>query len=66
MFLMLVRDTQLKFTCQKSTTETLEKGVFIVNFEHISHLFQVTFFTFFLGKIKWLLCCSYNPHKTKY
>ena len=66
MFLLLVRDTQLKFTCPKSTAETLEKGAFIVNFEYISHLFQVTFFTFFLVKIKWLLCCSYNPHKTKY
>ena len=54
--------TQLAFTCSKSTTETLEKGVkhsskltiktpewphwqrfgiFIVNFEHISHLFLV-------------------------
>ena len=48
---------QLTFTCSKSTVETLEKGVklcskltiktpergrvFIVNFEHISHLFLV-------------------------
>ena len=38
--------SQLTFTCSKSTIETLEKGVkhwrrsavFIVNFEHISHL----------------------------
>ena len=39
--------TQLTLTCSKSTTETLKKGVnyvqnvFIVNFEHISHLFSV-------------------------
>ena len=38
---------QLTFTCSKSITETLEKGerrrsgVFIVNFEHVSHLFLV-------------------------
>ena len=44
---------QLRFTCSNSTIETLEKGqnvvmtsmtlfgVFIVNFEHISHLFLV-------------------------
>ena len=31
--------SQLTFTCSKSTLETLEKGVFIVNFEHISYLF---------------------------
>ena len=32
--------SQLTFTCSKSTLETLEKGVFIVNFEHISCLFS--------------------------
>ena len=31
--------TQLTFTCSKSTTETLEKGTFIVTFEYISYLF---------------------------
>ena len=33
--------TQLAITCSKLTLETLDqgvKGVFIVNFEHISHL----------------------------
>ena len=43
--------SQLTFTCSKSTTQTLGKGnkichwrisgVFILNFEHISHLFLV-------------------------
>ena len=35
---------QLTFACSKPTTETLEKGVkdvFIVHFEHNSHLFLV-------------------------
>ena len=44
--------TQLTFTCLKSRTETLEKGVklvqssgvYNVNFEHISHLFLVFLF----------------------
>ena len=51
-------DNQLTFTCSKSTIETLEKkweicskliktlrrsGVFVINFEHISHLFSVDF-----------------------
>ena len=31
----LINITQLTFTCSKLTIETLEKGVFIVNFEHI-------------------------------
>ena len=50
-------DNQLTFTCSKSTIETLEKkweicskltiktwrrsDVFVINFEHISHLFSV-------------------------
>ena len=33
--------TQVTSTCSNSTIKTVEKGVFIVNFEHISHLFQV-------------------------
>ena len=35
--------TQVAFTCAKLTIETLEHcfGVFIVNFEHISHLVVV-------------------------
>ena len=42
--------TQLTFTCSKSTISTLEdgvledvqsSGVFIVNFEHMPHLFLV-------------------------
>ena len=33
--------TELTFICSKSTIETLEKGVFIVNFQHILHLFLV-------------------------
>ena len=44
----LRRLAQLTFTCLKSTTEILEKGVkyvhsgvFIVNFEHILYLFLV-------------------------
>ena len=44
--------TQLTFTCLKSRTETVEKGVklvessgvYNVNFEHISHLFLVFLF----------------------
>ena len=52
-------DNQLTFTCSKSTIETLEKkweicskltiktwrrsDVFVINFEHISHLFSVDF-----------------------
>ena len=46
-FLSLLGHTvysQLAFNGSKSTIETLEKGVkyvFIVNFEHISHLFLV-------------------------
>ena len=32
---------QLTFNFSKSTIETLGKGVFIVNFEHILHLFLV-------------------------
>ena len=51
--LMLQEVTQLAFTCSNSTIETIEKGVkyiqrqwdrlgvFIVNFEHISHLVLV-------------------------
>ena len=47
--LKLTKLTQLTFTCSKSTIATLEKslkyvqssGVFIVNFEHISHLYLV-------------------------
>ena len=30
--------SQLTFACSKSTTETLEKGVFTVSFEHISYV----------------------------
>ena len=33
--------TQLKFTCSMLTVETVEKGVFIAHFEHISDLFLV-------------------------
>ena len=32
---------QTAFTCSRLTMETLEQGVFIVNFEHISHLVLV-------------------------
>ena len=51
--LMLQEVIQLAFTCSNSTIETIEKGVkyiqrqwdrlgvFIVNFEHISHLVLV-------------------------
>ena len=42
--MIFLASSQLTFTCSKSTIETLEKGVkyvFIVNFEHISHLFLV-------------------------
>ena len=33
--------TQSAFTCPKSAIETLEHGVFIVNFEHISNFVLV-------------------------
>ena len=35
---------QKTFIYSKSTIETLEKGVFIVEFEHISHLFLMFLF----------------------
>ena len=52
---ILIKNTQLTFTCTKSQTETLGKGemrntfkvnnnrsdVFIVNCEHVSHLLLV-------------------------
>ena len=41
---MILLLSQLAFTCSKLTIKTLEKGlkyVFIVDFEHISHLFLV-------------------------
>ena len=44
---MEISTTQPAFTCSKLTIETLEQGVkyksgvFIVNFEHISHLVLV-------------------------
>ena len=44
-FHMIMVVTQLTFTGSNSTTEILEKGVkyvFIVNFEHIPHLFLVS------------------------
>ena len=37
----ILSTSQLTFTCPESTIETLEKGVLIVNFEHILHLFLV-------------------------
>ena len=33
--------TQPVFTCSKLTVETLEQGVFMVNFEQISHIVLV-------------------------
>ena len=48
---------QLTFACSKSTTETLEKGVkdvFIVNFEHNSHLFSgVSVVDFEQANVSW-------------
>ena len=39
----IIIEIQLTFTCSKSTTEAIEtcSGVFIIDFEHVSHLFLV-------------------------
>ena len=61
--------THLTLTCSRSTIETGKRcerrqwrrsGVFIINFEHISHLFLVfLFFDFEQVTVRWILLCVF-------